>query len=217
MRGVTIHVIVAGVNVGAQSYWNAEATMLMHTRGVLIMTQDASMLLTGRRALEAAGSVSAEDEEAIGGYERIMGPNGEAQYQARNLAEAYRILYEHYRFDYIEPGERAPRRLESADPEDRSICDFEIVDDEFGFATVGEIFDDLDRDKSGFITFREMYRFLMQEENAVAIKDENKPAAQAALLARAKANSEATYGKYVPGSCVSIGSKGNVEMQGGAY
>lgn len=140
--GGTVNLIVAGVNIGAQAYFDALATMLMHTRGVLIMTQDASMLLTGRRALEAAGSVSAEDEEAIGGYERIMGPNGEAQYQARNLAEAYRILYEHYRFDYIEPGERAPRRLESADPEDRSICDFEIVDDEFGFATVGEIFDD---------------------------------------------------------------------------
>ncbi|MEE3326758.1 MAG: biotin carboxylase N-terminal domain-containing protein [Myxococcota bacterium] len=140
--GGTVNLIVAGVNIGAQAYFDALATMLMHTRGVLIMTQDASMLLTGRRALEAAGSVSAEDEAAIGGYERIMGPNGEAQYQARNLAEAYRILYEHYRFDYIEPGEKSPRRLESGDPEERSICDFEIVDDEFGFATVGEIFDD---------------------------------------------------------------------------
>ncbi len=140
--GGTVNLIVAGVNIGAQAYFDALATMLMHTRGVLIMTQDASMLLTGRRALEAAGSVSAEDEAAIGGYERIMGPNGEAQYQARNLAEAYRILYEHYRFDYVEPGESSPRRLESGDPPDRSICDFEIVDDEFGFATVGEIFSD---------------------------------------------------------------------------
>ena len=48
-------------------------------------------------------------------------------------------------------------------------------------------------------------------------KEENNAAAQQALLARAKANSEATYGTYVAGSCVSIGSKGNVEMQGGAY
>merc|ERR1719392_346485 len=45
-------------------------------------------------------------------------------------------------------------------------------------------------------------------------KKENEPAAQAALLARAKANSEATKGVYVPGSCASIGAKGNVEMQG---
>merc|ERR1719378_65252 len=42
-------------------------------------------------------------------------------------------------------------------------------------------------------------------------KDENVPAAQAALLARAKANSEATQGKYVAGSCASIGAAGNVQ------
>ena len=34
---------------------------------------------------------------------------------------------------------------------------------------------------------------------------------------KAKANSEATKGAYVAGSCASIGAKGNVEMQGGAY
>jgi len=48
-------------------------------------------------------------------------------------------------------------------------------------------------------------------------KAENKAAAQASLLARCKANSEACLGKYVAGSCVSVGAKGNVEMQGGAY
>merc|ERR1711971_120402 len=48
-------------------------------------------------------------------------------------------------------------------------------------------------------------------------KTENVPAAQAALVARAKANSEATKGTYVAGSCKSIGAGGNVEMQGGAY
>jgi len=48
-------------------------------------------------------------------------------------------------------------------------------------------------------------------------KEENVPAAQAALLARSKANSEACKGTYVPGSCKSVGAAGNVEMQGGAY
>jgi hypothetical protein len=81
--GGEVNVIVAGVNVGAQSYWNAEATMLMHTRGVLIQTPDGSMVLTGKKALEVSGSVAAEDERGIGGYERIMGPNGQAQYFAR--------------------------------------------------------------------------------------------------------------------------------------
>mmetsp|Transcript_17659 Transcript_17659/g.56477 ORF Transcript_17659/g.56477 Transcript_17659/m.56477 type:complete len:378 (-) Transcript_17659:337-1470(-) len=48
-------------------------------------------------------------------------------------------------------------------------------------------------------------------------KKENDAAAQAALLSRSKANSEACKGAYVAGSCPSIGAKGNVEMQGGAY
>jgi acetyl-CoA carboxylase carboxyltransferase component len=137
-----VNLVVAGVNIGAQAYFDALATMLMHTRGALIMTQDASMVLTGRRALEAAGSVSAEDELAIGGYERIMGPNGEAQYHAQNLFEAYQILYRHYDFSYVAPLESNPRRRATTDPDDRSICDYVIPSDAFGFATVGEIFDD---------------------------------------------------------------------------
>jgi fructose-bisphosphate aldolase class I len=48
-------------------------------------------------------------------------------------------------------------------------------------------------------------------------KDENVKAAQEALLNRCKANSEATFGKYVKGSCASIGVDGNVMMAGGAY
>ena len=64
--GGVIHLVVQGINVGAQSYWDALSTMLMHTKGVLIMTPGASMVLTGRAALVASGSVSAEDEAAIG-------------------------------------------------------------------------------------------------------------------------------------------------------
>ena len=30
--GREINIVVAGINVGAQPYWNAEATMLMHAR-----------------------------------------------------------------------------------------------------------------------------------------------------------------------------------------
>ena len=45
----------------------------------------------------------------------------------------------------------------------------------------------------------------------------NEAKAQAALLNRAKANSEACKGAYVAGSCASVGSKGNTAMQGGAY
>merc|ERR1712151_180945 len=48
-------------------------------------------------------------------------------------------------------------------------------------------------------------------------KDENNSAAQTALLNRCKANSEACKGKYVAGSCASVGVDGNVKMAGGAY
>jgi fructose-bisphosphate aldolase class I len=48
-------------------------------------------------------------------------------------------------------------------------------------------------------------------------KEENVPAAQTSLLNRSKANSEATKGTYVAGTCASVGSDGNVAMAGGAY
>ena len=85
--------VVAGINVGAQPYWNAEATMLMHTKGILVMTPDGAMVLTGKQALDYSGGVSAEDNFGIGGYDRIMGPNGQAQYWAADLAGACRVLF----------------------------------------------------------------------------------------------------------------------------
>ena len=135
-----IHMIIAGVNVGAQSYWDSLATMLLHTRGVLIMTPRASMVLTGRAALLASGSVAAEDETSIGGYERVMGPNGQAQYFASDLGEAYRILYEHYSYTYIVPGETRPRPLASSDPSDRNVLEHPYRGE--GFENIGELFSD---------------------------------------------------------------------------
>jgi acetyl-CoA carboxylase carboxyltransferase component len=138
--GGVIHMIITGVNVGAQSYWDALATMLLHTRGVLIMTPRASMVLTGRAALLASGSVAAEDETSIGGYERVMGPNGQAQYFAGDLGDAYRILYEHYSYTYVVPGENGPRRSHTLDPVTRSVLEFPYRGD--GFETIGELFSD---------------------------------------------------------------------------
>ena len=142
-----VHVIVCGVNVGAQSYWNAEATMLMHTRGLLIMTADGSLVLTGKKALEISGSVAAEDERGIGGFERVMGPNGQAQLYAADLGEAYALLMDHYRFSYVAPGETAPRQLPTNDSDQRDVCAarYPAEDSASGaaseFATIGEIFD----------------------------------------------------------------------------
>ena len=140
--GGLIHIIVQGVNVGAQSYWDALATMLMHTKGVLVMTPAASMVLTGRAALAASGSVTAEDEPSIGGYERVMGPNGQAQYYAENLGAAYQILKTYYEFTYVVPGEKYPRVVSSTDASDRNVGLFPYQStEEGGFETVGEVFD----------------------------------------------------------------------------
>ena len=123
-NGGEINVIVAGINVGAQPYWNAEATMLMHTKGILVMTPDSAMVLTGKQSLDYSGGVSAEDNFGIGGYDRVMGPNGQAQYWAPNLQAACDILFAHYDHAYVAPGERFPRRAETSDPVDRDVRDF---------------------------------------------------------------------------------------------
>ena len=89
--------------------------MLMHTRGALIMTPDSAMVLAGKQALDYSGGVSAEDNLGIGGYERIMGPNGQAQYWAADLADACRVLLRYYEHTYVAPGERFPRRAWTSD------------------------------------------------------------------------------------------------------
>ena len=121
-RGGELNVVVTGINVGAQPYWNAEATMLMHTKGILVMTPQSAMVLTGKQALDYSGGVSAEDNLGIGGYERIMGPNGQAQYWAPDVPAACRLLLDYYEHTYVAPGERFPRRAHTSDPADRDIA-----------------------------------------------------------------------------------------------
>lgn len=141
--GHEINIIVIGINVGGQPYWNAEATMLMHTRGILIMTPEGAMVLTGKTALDYSGSVSAEDNQGIGGYEHIMGPNGEAQYWARDLGEACQTLLRHYDHTYVVPGERFPRRAVTRDPIARDVRVFPHGDVQgTGFELVGDVFSD---------------------------------------------------------------------------
>jgi acetyl/propionyl-CoA carboxylase alpha subunit/acetyl-CoA carboxylase carboxyltransferase component len=146
--GGEVNIIVTGINVGAQPYWDAEATMLMHTRGVLIMTPSSAMVLTGKGALDFSGGVSAEDNLGIGGFERIMGPNGQGQYWAPTLADACALLLRHYDHTYVVPGEEHPRRAPTTDPYDRDVCasphrkvegsEFELVGDVFSAELNGE-------------------------------------------------------------------------------
>ncbi|MFD4369696.1 carboxyl transferase domain-containing protein [Rhodococcus sp. NPDC058521] len=139
-NGGEINVVVAGINVGAQPYWNAEATMLTHTKGILVMTPDSAMVLTGKQSLDYSGGVSAEDNFGIGGYDRVMGPNGQAQYWAPNLTAACGILFAHYEHAYLAPGERFPRKAETTDPIERDVRSYPHVHPSSDFTTVGDIF-----------------------------------------------------------------------------
>ncbi len=138
--GGEVNVVVAGINVGAQPYWNAEATMLMHSRGILVMTPDSAMVLTGKQALDYSGGVSAEDNFGVGGFDRVMGPNGQAQYWAPHLAGACEVLFTYYDHAYVAPGERFARRVETTDALDRDVCAWPLDGAPGEFRTVGEIF-----------------------------------------------------------------------------
>jgi acetyl/propionyl-CoA carboxylase alpha subunit/acetyl-CoA carboxylase carboxyltransferase component len=139
--GGVVNVIVDGPCVGAQSYWNAEATMLMHCRGALVMTPRGYMVLTGKRALEVSGSVAAATNEGIGGLD-IMLANGEAQYAAADLHAAYEVLMRHYDYTYVPPGEKRARAVPSNDPPGRDIA-AHPYNGPGGFATIGELFSDV--------------------------------------------------------------------------
>jgi acetyl-CoA carboxylase carboxyltransferase component len=98
------------------------------------------MVLTGKQSLDFSGGVSAEDNFGIGGYDRVMGPNGQAQYWVPTLAAACDLLAEHYAFSYIAPGEREPRPARTADPCDRDVSSFPHQHPDSEFTTIGEIF-----------------------------------------------------------------------------
>jgi acetyl-CoA carboxylase carboxyltransferase component len=84
--------------------------------------------------------VGAEDNFGIGGYDRIMGPNGQAQYWAADMVGACEVLLAHYEFAYVAPGERYPRRAESTDPPDRDVGSFPHELEGTDLPTVGAIF-----------------------------------------------------------------------------
>jgi acetyl/propionyl-CoA carboxylase alpha subunit/acetyl-CoA carboxylase carboxyltransferase component len=167
-NGGEINVIVAGINVGAQPYWNAEATMLMHTKGILVMTPESAMVLTGKQSLDYSGGVSAEDNFGIGGYDRVMGPNGEAQYWAPNLQAACEVLFAHYDHAYVAPGERFPRRAETSDPTDRDVRDFPHNHPSSDFTTVGDIFSaSTNKDRKKPFDIRTVMRAVVDQDHPV--------------------------------------------------
>ncbi|NRQ37917.1 ATP-grasp domain-containing protein [Nonomuraea sp. NN258] len=166
--GGEINIVVAGITVGAQPYWNAEATMLMHTKGILVMTPDSAMVLTGKQSLDFSGGVSAEDNFGIGGYDRVMGPNGQAQYWAPNLAAARDVLMAHYDHTYVAPGESGPRKAVTADPADRDVSEFPHTVAGSDFTTVGQIFSATHNpDRKKPFDIRTVMRALSDQDHAV--------------------------------------------------
>ncbi|MFE9654263.1 carboxyl transferase domain-containing protein [Micromonospora sp. NPDC006431] len=167
-QGGEINIVVAGITVGAQPYWNAEATMLMHTKGILVMTPDSAMVLTGKQSLDFSGGVSAEDNFGIGGYDRVMGPNGQAQYWAPDLRAARNLLMTHHDHTYIAPGETRPRRAVTSDPVDRDISGYPHAVPDSDFTTVGEIFSrERNPDRKKAFDIRTLMRALADQDHAV--------------------------------------------------
>jgi acetyl/propionyl-CoA carboxylase alpha subunit/acetyl-CoA carboxylase carboxyltransferase component len=158
-----INVVVCGINVGAQPYWNAEATMLMHTRGILIMIGDSAMVLTGKQALDYSGSTSADDNHGIGGYERIMGRNGQAQYWAPDIGAACQLLLRHYAHTYVVPGERFPRTAATADPPGRDVQGSPHPGTEF--TTVGAVFGPGNADRKRPFDIRAVMRAVSDQDH----------------------------------------------------
>jgi acetyl-CoA carboxylase carboxyltransferase component len=98
------------------------------------------MVLTGKHSLDYSGGVSAEDNFGIGGYDRVMGHNGQAQYWAPNLTAACELLFQHYEHTYVAPGERWARPAGTGDPRDRDVRSFPHEHPASDFTTVGDIF-----------------------------------------------------------------------------
>jgi acetyl-CoA carboxylase carboxyltransferase component len=106
------------------------------------MSPDSAMVLTGKQALDYSGGVSAEDNFGIGGYERVMGPNGEAQYWAPDLGGACRLLLDYYAHAYVAPGERFPRRAKTSDPLDRDVGETPYNAPGSNLKWIGDVFSD---------------------------------------------------------------------------
>jgi acetyl-CoA carboxylase carboxyltransferase component len=94
-----------------------------------------------------------------------MGPNGQAQYWAPNLAAANDVLLAHYDHTYVVPGEAAPRRAETTDPVDRDVSGFPHSVAGSDFATVGEIFSAANPDRKKPFDIRTVMRALSDQDH----------------------------------------------------
>jgi acetyl-CoA carboxylase carboxyltransferase component len=126
------------------------------------------MVLTGKQSLDFSGGVSAEDNFGIGGYDRVMGPNGQAQYWAPSLSAARDVLMAHYAHTYVAPGETAPRSAATTDPLDRDVSGYPHVIADSDFTCVGEIFSaERNPDRKKPFDIRTVMRALSDQDHPV--------------------------------------------------
>lgn len=185
--GGEVIVITAGVNVGAQSYWNSVATMLNHCAGMLVMVEGTAMVLTGNRALRASGGISEPHDDLLGGYEHVMGPNGQSHHVAHSFEHAYRLVLSHH--DLLASTAR-PRF--TADPWDRDVCS-SPYEGQMGFSTVGEVLDHAHNParKTGF-EIRPVMSALVDADAASLERWQDQAAADGAVVWDARIGGRAT-------------------------
>lgn len=185
--GGEVIVITAGVNVGAQSYWNSVATMLNHCAGMLVMVEGTAMVLTGNRALRASGGVSEPHDSLLGGYEHVMGPNGQSHHVATDFEQAYRIVLSHH--DLLASTAR-PRY--TVDPWDRDVC-ARPYEGRLDFSTVGQILDHTHNPsrKTGF-EIRPVMSAIVDADSAYLERWQDQAAADGAVVWDARIGGRAT-------------------------
>lgn len=111
---VPINVIIDQICIGAQSYWNALCAMMVNRRGLVMMTKEGVMALTGVKALVAAlqgkldvsalnaavKKIYPKGNHEIGGYETIYSVNGESAVYSDDLSGICLLLMRHHFFTY---------------------------------------------------------------------------------------------------------------------
>jgi acetyl-CoA carboxylase carboxyltransferase component len=127
--------------------------------------------------------VSAEDNFGIGGYDRIMGPNGQAQYWAPDLAGACAVLHRYYDHAYVSPGERFPRRAETRDALDRDVRTAPHSAPGSELATVGDIWSaETNPERKKAFDIRTVMRAVADQDHEVLERWERMRDAEAAVV-----------------------------------
>ncbi len=133
-KGVQINLVIHETNIGAQSYWDALASMMYETSGILVMTPRGSMALTGPSALVSALFTTAhsldlpalaqeyypQGLQSLSGYELVHGPNSDAMLFAKDLEEACELIIRHHYYSYKKQGQavvsQRPRKADRPYP-----------------------------------------------------------------------------------------------------